>query len=252
MKLGFLLLAGERIVPGLAGLDGAERDRVRAIIEHAIAMRPPAVQRQLDAFLTLLRWAPAVRYGRPFDRLPPAEQDAVLRWFQDAPLARVRAGFWGVKTLVSMGYYGRPGMGDTIIDYRLTPDVRRALVRSMRASARIFFASGAARVHAPAGRRFFIEASEQHRIDDLIPLEGFKPARISVSSAHPMGGCRMGSDRAESVTDAWGNVHDVPWLFVADASLFPAAAGINPYLTIMALADRVAERVRAALPGLRH
>ena len=43
----------------------------------------------------------------------------------------------------------------------------------------------------------------------------------------------------------------MPWLFVADASLFPAAAEINPYVTIMALADRVAERVRARLPELR-
>jgi len=46
------------------------------------------------------------------------------------------------------------------------------------------------------------------------------------------------------VTDAWGQVHGVPWLFVADGSLFPACAEINPYITIMALADRVAQRVR--------
>ena len=48
------------------------------------------------------------------------------------------------------------------------------------------------------------------------------------------------------MTDAWGRVHGVPWLFVADGSLFPRCAEINPYVTIMALADRVAERVRDA------
>jgi choline dehydrogenase-like flavoprotein len=60
----------------------------------------------------------------------------------------------------------------------------------------------------------------------------------------------MGTDPATSVTDAWGQVHGVPWLFVADASLFPMCSEINPYVTIMALADRVAERVRMRLPEL--
>ncbi len=46
------------------------------------------------------------------------------------------------------------------------------------------------------------------------------------------------------MTDSWGRVHGVPWLFVADASLFPDSVEINPYLTIMALADRVAQRIR--------
>ncbi len=45
------------------------------------------------------------------------------------------------------------------------------------------------------------------------------------------------------MTDSWGRVHGVPWLRVADASLFPDSVEINPYLTIMALADRVAERI---------
>ncbi len=52
------------------------------------------------------------------------------------------------------------------------------------------------------------------------------------------------------MTDAWGRVHGVPWLRVADSSLFPDALEINPYLTIMALADRVAEAVRADVRDL--
>jgi choline dehydrogenase-like flavoprotein len=58
-----------------------------------------------------------------------------------------------------------------------------------------------------------------------------------------MGGCGMGRSASDSVTDAWGRVHGHRWLRVADASLFPDALQINPYLTIMALADRVAEGV---------
>jgi len=62
-----------------------------------------------------------------------------------------------------------------------------------------------------------------------------------------MGGCRMGNDPTTSVTDPWGKVHGQNDIYVADASLFPAAAEINPYLTIMALADRVAEGIRHGL-----
>jgi choline dehydrogenase-like flavoprotein len=71
---------------------------------------------------------------------------------------------------------------------------------------------------------------------------------VTVSAAHLMGGCAMGTGAADSVTDAWGRVHGIPWLRVADASLFPDALEINPYVTIMALADRVAEGIRRDLP----
>ncbi len=142
--------------------------------------------------------------------------------------------------------------GAPVVDYRIAESVRKSLVTSMRVSARIFFAAGAERVHAPAGRTFFIDAKDEPRLDELIPMEGFKAGKVSVASAHLMGGCRMGASAADSVTDAWGSVHGVPWLFVADASLFPAAAEINPYITIMALADRVAERVRGRIADLRN
>jgi choline dehydrogenase-like flavoprotein len=141
--------------------------------------------------------------------------------------------------------------GRTVVRYAFTDRVKRSLVLAMRASARIFFAAGAARIHAPASPQFFIEAADADRVDDLIPLDGFVPGKVAIASAHPMGGCRMGSSPTDSVTDSWGQVHGVPWLFVADGSLFPRCAEINPYVTIMALADRVAEGVRRQLPELR-
>jgi choline dehydrogenase-like flavoprotein len=141
--------------------------------------------------------------------------------------------------------------GHPVVRYAFTDGVRRSLVAAMRASARVFFAAGAARVHAPASSRFFIDAADADRIDELIPFDGLTLGKVTISSAHPMGGCRMGASPDDSVTDAWGQVHGLPWLFVADASLFPRCAEINPYVTIMALADRVAERVRREWPQLR-
>jgi choline dehydrogenase-like flavoprotein len=139
---------------------------------------------------------------------------------------------------VNVDAAGRP-----VVHYRFTPDVVRSLVAATRASARIFFGAGARRVHAPSARVPLIEREDAERIDELIHERYFLPGRISVSAAHLMGGCGMGAPGA-SVTDAWGRMHDLPWLRIADASLFPDALEINPYLTIMALADRVAERVR--------
>jgi choline dehydrogenase-like flavoprotein len=52
---------------------------------------------------------------------------------------------------------------------------------------------------------------------------------------HQAGTCRMGSDPKTSVVDRTGRVHDVPNVFVADASVHVTNGGFNPALTIMAL-----------------
>lgn len=149
---------------------------------------------------------------------------------------------------VEVDAHGRP-----VVHYRLTPATIRALVKATRASARIFFAAGAEAVHAPSARPRTITREENADLETRIAERHFQPGSISVSAAHLMGGCRMGHSPADSVADAWGRVHGQPWLFVADASLFPSALEINPYLTIMALADRaaqaVAEREGTALPA---
>jgi choline dehydrogenase-like flavoprotein len=116
----------------------------------------------------------------------------------------------------------------------------------------MFFAGGAVRVHAPFADPPLVEAAEADQLETRIHSRNWKPGKQSVSAAHLMGGCAMGRHAGDSVTDAWGRVHGVPWLRVADAALFPDALEINPYVTIMALADRVAEAIRddtAALPG---
>jgi len=133
--------------------------------------------------------------------------------------------------------------GAPVVHYRFGDDVIEALVAATRTSARIFFAAGAERVHAPEADPPLIERRDADRVNELIQREHFLPGRISVSAAHLMGGCGMGRDGRDSVTDSWGRVHGVPWLRVADSALFPDSLEINPYLTIMALADRVAEGI---------
>ena len=110
----FLLAIAPRIVPASAQMTPDERDVMMALIEETLASRTPAMRRQFSLFLRALRWLPVLRHLRPLDRLDGGQQDAALRWFQDNPLQVVRGGFWGVRTLVLLGYYGQPVHGRVI------------------------------------------------------------------------------------------------------------------------------------------
>ena len=70
-----------------------------------------------------------------------------------------------------------------------------------------------------------------------------------VLSTHVQGSCRMGSDPARSVVDAHGESHDVRRLFVGDGSVVPRTLSVNPSLTIMALASRLAAYLDAGEHG---
>ncbi|HSO24904.1 MAG TPA: gluconate 2-dehydrogenase subunit 3 family protein [Chondromyces sp.] len=107
-KAEFLRVLAARIVPETANLDAAGAARFFGIIDSALMDREPGVRRQFATFLGVLRWAPLLRYGRPLENLPPGRQDAVLRWFEDCPVSLLRKGFWGLKAMVFMGYYGQP------------------------------------------------------------------------------------------------------------------------------------------------
>jgi choline dehydrogenase-like flavoprotein len=60
-------------------------------------------------------------------------------------------------------------------------------------------------------------------------------ANLVPGSRHLLGGLRLGSDPATSVTDRHGKFHDFDNLYAADGSLFTTSSGMNPSLTIMAL-----------------
>lgn len=60
---------------------------------------------------------------------------------------------------------------------------------------------------------------------------------------HQSGSCRMGADPKKSVTDKWSRVWDFPNLFIADGSVHVNNGGMNPVLTIMALAFRTASHI---------
>jgi choline dehydrogenase-like flavoprotein len=77
------------------------------------------------------------------------------------------------------------------------------------------------------------------------PLVVTKTMGIETNS-HQVGTLRFGDDPANSVLDEWGRAHDVDNLYAVDGSFFPSSSAVNPALTIIAQALRVANRLQGA------
>ncbi len=108
------------IVPEAALLDASQWDAVEAIIEEALASRPAAMHRHLRVFIRALSVMPILRYGRSFSSLSDAQRARMLAAVESAPALLLRRGFWGLRTLVYMGYYGRSEVG-AALGYRASP-----------------------------------------------------------------------------------------------------------------------------------
>lgn len=152
--------------------------------------------------------------------------------------------------------------GRARVDYDLAAGdvvtMRHALVRM----ARIARAAGAHEIVAlgtpPAwhGRDGFPRGGEERAFrsfEEQLGRFDFAPNRATVFSAHQMGTARAGADRRDHVCDPRGRVRAgavsrdevVRGLYVGDGSLFPTGIAVNPMLTVMALARRVARTVLA-------
>ena len=97
-------------------------------------------------------------------------------------------------------------------------------------------------------------AMQEHSIEQTTALyESIGGSDVRASrgvgrACHNMGTARMSTNPDEGVTNRWGQVHDIPNLFVSDGGVFTSGAAANPTLTIVALAirqaDHIAERMR--------
>ncbi|GAA2216024.1 GMC family oxidoreductase [Nonomuraea monospora] len=155
-------------------------------------------------------------------------------------------------TLVRDHGGGRVTIGDdgaAVVEYTLTDpvDVRNTR-EAIRAMVQLHVASGARRIIP-----FATGAPQWHAGDDVdsyvesltaIPLAA---GGWGITSAHQMGTCRMGDDPATSVANPRGELHDVRGVWIGDASAFPTPSGVNPMITIMALARRTAAHLRESL-----
>jgi long-chain-alcohol oxidase len=116
-------------------------------------------------------------------------------------------------------------------------------------AARILEAAGARRIQSSHARQVRYEPGPGRRERFLaeVEREGFAPGRCAVFSFHHMGSARVGASATTSACNWDGETWDVRGLYVMDGSSFPSASGVNPMLTIEAIAHMNASRLAAAL-----
>ena len=102
------------VVPATASLDDAGWARLESIVEQALAERPARMQRQLIVFIRAIDALALARHGRRLRALPLDRRVRLLERLQDAPLLLLRRGFWGLRTLIYMGWYAQRGTADRI------------------------------------------------------------------------------------------------------------------------------------------
>ena len=82
--------------------------------------------------------------------------------------------------------------------------------------------------------------------DSSVPFHAYFKKRIPLEGVgHQNGTCRFGTDPKQSVLDIHCKAHDLDNLYVVDASFFPSCGAVNPSLTIIANAIRVADHLLA-------
>jgi choline dehydrogenase-like flavoprotein len=126
------------------------------------------------------------------------------------------------------------------LNYQVSPGDSQKMMEGMQSCAKLLFAAGATKVITSHRKRTVL-----YSLDDLHMIQdrGVAPMDISIGSGHPQGGNPMGGDPTKSVVDSDSKFNGVDNLFVCDASVFPTSLGVNPQLTVMALATRAAERI---------
>ena len=118
----------------------------------------------------------------------------------------------------------------------------------LKGAAQVLAAAGATEIfslHTPPARVRPGESGWLERFVSQCDGRGYRRCRMSYISFHQMGSATMGRERARSVVGETGEAHDVRGLYVADGSAFPTSSGVNPMITIMAIADHVAHAILA-------
>ncbi|MBM3470035.1 MAG: FAD-dependent oxidoreductase [Armatimonadetes bacterium] len=149
---------------------------------------------------------------------------------------------------------GRVGLtpdGHPLVRYALNAQDRALMLQGLEEMGKIHFAAGAQEVASLHTRGVRVRREEPGAavlFADGVRREGIRPNALALFSAHLMGGLPMGSDSRLAAVDPSGGLYGVRNLFVADASLFPSAPGVNPMIAIMAMAYRVARRIASDQP----
>ena len=122
--------------------------------------------------------------------------------------------------------------------------------KGLDGAAQVLEAAGARRIYSSHSRWVAYEpgrSGDRERFMGEVDAAGFGPGRCTMFSFHIMGTARMGGSPATSACDPDGQTWDLADAVVCDASAFPTASGVNPMISIEAIAHMNATRLAARL-----
>lgn len=154
-----------------------------------------------------------------------------------------------VKEIDSSGEVTVNDEGRASISYTPGSKDLKYLKQALATAARVQFAAGAKKVmtlHTTP-----TEIAQPSDIDRKLAGADWDMNDLALFSAHPLGTCRMGANPKTSVVDSHCHSHDIKGLFVIDGSVTPTSLGVNPQLTILAIAEKSAEWISDHFPKRR-
>jgi choline dehydrogenase-like flavoprotein len=190
-------------------------------------------------------------YGAKVEVAPahPGLAASAVPWEGRERHAELMGRMRNVATLFALTRDRDPGSVDldeeAYVRYRISRFDGENMLAGLAGIVNLAFAAGAVRVMTLHTRPIEVERTQwspscAHELAKRLRKIGVAPNRQIVFSAHQMGTAAMGASRANSVVNPAGSVWGYENLLVADASVFPQSSGVNPMLTIMAMAARIA------------
>ncbi|GAA5895388.1 hypothetical protein JCM8208_005995 [Rhodotorula glutinis] len=186
---------------------------------------------------------------------PGGQAASYTPWTSSADHKRLMAQYGNSMTLISIAR--DRGSGRIFLDseqkprmdYTIDPYDGNSLTRGAIAAAEIHLVNGARRItttqvdvpdYLPAAGHTYLSDPAWKEWVAKVEKAGTRPNRCAIGSAHQMGSNQMGTKPSSSVVDPRGRVWGTEGLYVADASVFPTASGVNPMITNMALSHSIA------------
>jgi len=254
-----VVAAGALRTPGILARSGVRHPLLgRRLFLHPVATAIAEFDRPIEAWSGPMQSVHcdafnyrSGNYGAKIEAAPahPGLAALALPWESRAKHARLMERLRNVATLIALTRDRDPGSVDlddeAYIRYRVSRYDGANMLAGLTGLFDLAFAAGAVRVSTLHAKPIEVERSQwtaryRERFARRLRAAGIAPNRQLFFSAHQMGTAAMGADSEGSVVDPAGRVWGYENLLVADASVFPQSSGVNPMLTIMAMARRIA------------
>ncbi|KAI1812680.1 GMC oxidoreductase [Poronia punctata] len=211
--------------------------------------------------------------GIPYILLHGHPYENALQWKLDAVRVRQMANYISIVRDRDTGrVFPDPDDGRPRIDYKTSTFDRANSLAGIVGIAKLCYVQGATEIwpdvpgvppfkrsttstSTPVTMAEYDESKFDQGINDpefsewikLLERTGHDSPKAKWSCAHQMGTCRMSARPTDGVVDPKGKVWGTENLYVADASIFPTATGVNPMITNMAIADYISRCISTDL-----